>query len=315
MNALALEAAVAALDPMRIGGVIPPVITPLDAQERVDEPALRRLIQHLLAGGAHGLFLLGSSGEFAALRDSERRRVVEIAVSEAGGAVPILVGCGEASTRRALDAAHMAARAGAQGLVALLPYYFPVRSPREMVAHFSAIAREVVLPVLAYNIPSTTQSSLTLPVMQELSRMEGIIGLKDSSGDFAGFQALLYSIHDSGRFRLLQGDEGTAAASVLMGADGLVPAIANLVPKLCVGLWECARSGDAAEARRCQAELDRVRQLVYGKEDVTFVAAIKAGLSALGIIGEPVCAAPHACGSAKARAEIARDLGSLGRWL
>jgi 4-hydroxy-tetrahydrodipicolinate synthase len=268
------------LDVSRLGGIIPPLATPLHADESVDETGLRRLVQHVLRGGVHGVFVAGSTGEFAALVEQERRRALEIVVDEVKGAVPVLAGVGDSGTNRALQRVEEAQQAGADGLVAILPYYQTPNNMEEAKAHFQALANAASVPVLLYNIPQRVGASLTLEAVDELRELPQVAGIKDSSENFNLFLGLARM--ESAAFRVFQGSEMQAAASLLMGAHGCVPGSANLAPKLWVALYEAAREGDIERVRelhRAASELNRI----YWFEGSSPIGSLKAALEMIGV--------------------------------
>lgn len=295
------------LDVSRLGGIIPPLATPLHADESVDEPALRRLVQHVLRGGVHGLFVMGSTGEFAALADHERRRAIEIVVDEVKGRLPVFAGVGDSSTRRALLRVEEAQNLGVDALVAILPYYHAVNNMQEAKAHFEAIVKASSLPVLLYNIPQRVGVSLTLEAISELRELPQVVGIKDSSEDFNQFQEIVRT--GSAAFRVFQGSELQAAVSLLLGAHGAVLGIANLAPRLCVALYDAARDDNLERVRelnRALLELNRI----YWFEGTSPIGGLKAALEMTGIC-QAFCARPMSQADTHARARIEAELKRL----
>lgn len=292
------------LDISHLSGIVPPLVTPLHADESLDEPAMRRLVQHVLRGGVHGVFVMGSTGEFAAVADSERRRAIEIVVDEVKGKVPVIAGVGDSSTRRALARAVEAQEAGVDGLVAILPYYHGVNTMDEAKAHFEAIAKSSSVPVMLYNIPQRIGTSLTVDAIAELREVPQIVGIKDSSEDFGRFLAIIRM--ESAAFRVFQGSEIQGAASLLMGAHGCVPGMANLAPKLWVQLYEAARVGNIEQVRdlhRAAADLNRI----YWFEGASPIGGLKAALEMIGVC-QAYPARPMARADVHARARIETEV-------
>ena len=158
---------------MQLHGIIPPVVTPLTPGFQVDEPALRRVLRHLLAGGVHGLFLLGSSSEVIFMDAPQRREVLRIAVDEVAGRVPLLAGVIDPTTDRCIAHARDAQAAGVDGLVVTAPFYTRT-SQAEIVEHFRAIRQAVPLPILAYDIPVCVHTKLERATLRQM-RAEGLI--------------------------------------------------------------------------------------------------------------------------------------------
>lgn len=244
-------------DPTTLHGIIPPVVTPLTPDFQVDEPALRRVLRHLLAGGVHGLFLLGSTSEVVFMDAPQRREVLRIAVDEVAGRVPLLAGVIDPTTDRVIAHARDAQQAGVDGLVVTAPFYTRT-SQAEIVEHFRAVHEAVPLPIMAYDIPVCVHTKLERPTLRQL-RAEGVIaGLKDSSGDDTNFRLLALECQDDPGFRLFTGSELMVDTAFMVGAHGCVPGLGNVDPAGYVALYEAVRRGDWAVARHIQERLIRL---------------------------------------------------------
>lgn len=241
-------------------GVVPPMLSPLTERQEVDGDALRRLVEHILAGGCSGLFVLGGCGEGAWLTRTQRGQVIRATVEAARGRVPVLAGVMLPSSGLAAEAARLAADEGADGLVVGSPYYYPADGGVQR-RHVETILGAVPLPVLLYNIPQATHCPILPAVVEALAAEPRILGIKDSAGDFEAFQGFLRIKRGRAEFRLLQGHEAYAAASLLLGGDGLVPGMANFAPGRLVALHRAAAAGDAATAARLQAEITDLERL------------------------------------------------------
>ncbi|RDD90401.1 dihydrodipicolinate synthase family protein [Streptomyces parvulus] len=264
--------------PMPLRGVIPPVITPLTPAGDVDTGSLRRLAEHLVGAGVHGLFLLGSSGEAAYLTDAQRLTALEAAVDAAAGRVPVLAGVIDTTTARVLDRAADAVRAGADALVATAPFYTRTH-PVEVAGHFRRIREGAGLPLFAYDIPVAVHTKLPRDVVLELAADGTLAGLKDSSGDEGSLRRLLVELRArTTDFSVLTGSELTVDGALLAGADGVVPGLGNVDAHGYVRLYEAARAGDWATAR---AEQDRLAAL-FALTDAGDPALMGASSSALG---------------------------------
>jgi 4-hydroxy-tetrahydrodipicolinate synthase len=269
----------------RIQGIFPAVPTPLTENEQVDTPALERLIEHLLSGGVHGLWMLGSGSEAPNLADEMRRQIIQVAVQVVRGRVPILVGTTALSTRQTITNTRQAADLGADGAFVLAPYYY-THSQEELRVHFEMVLQETDLPIMLYHNPYNTKLPIKLDLVEALSAHERLIGIKDSGGDFTYTQALLRRFQDRPDFRIFQGFETTVAATILLGGHGAVLGMPNLAPHLCVELYNAARQGDIAGAFALQARLTELLESLWSGLDSTdglFIGGIKTGLSLLGI--------------------------------
>jgi len=292
------------LDISHLSGIIVPLATPLHSDESVDEAGLRRLVQHVVRGGVHGVFVMGSTGEFAALADDERRRAVEVVVDEVKGKVPVLAGVGDSSTRRALLRVEQAQELGVDALVAILPYYHRVNNMEEAKEHFEAMAKAASLPIVIYNIPQRVGVSLTVEAIDDLREVPQVVGVKDSSEDFSRFQALVRM--GSAAFRVFQGSELQAAAGLLLGAHGAVPGMANLAPRLCVELYEAARDMRVEQVRELHRALSELNR-IYWLEGSSPIGSLKAALEMVGIC-QPYPARPMSRPDTHARARIETEV-------
>lgn len=235
-------------------GVIPPMISPLTASFDVDAVAVHRVVDHILDGGCSGLFVLGGVGEGAWLSARQRADVVRTTVDAAAGRAPVLVGVMLPATAPARDEALRAADAGADALVVGSPYYFDP-DPAAQQRHIEAIIATTPLPVLLYNIPQCTHTPLAEQTVANLAKEPRVLGVKDSWGNLPYFQSLLTLKQARSDFRVLQGNEHAAMASLLLGADGLIPGLANIVPRLLVELVDAARDNDTQRCQRIHDEL------------------------------------------------------------
>jgi 4-hydroxy-tetrahydrodipicolinate synthase len=235
-------------------GIIPPMISPLAPAGEPDGPAIALLVEHILVGGCTGLFVLGGCGEGAWLTPPQRSAVIRDTVSAAAGRAPILAGVMLPATGPATEAARQAADEGADALVVGSPYYLGVDAAAQQ-RHVEALLRAVPLPVLLYNIPQATHNPLAPSTVTRLAQEPRVLGIKDSAGDFEAFLGFLAIKQDRRSFRVLQGNEALAAASLLQGGDGLVPGMSNFVPSLFVELRRAAARGDLAECARRQVAI------------------------------------------------------------
>ncbi|MFG3083899.1 dihydrodipicolinate synthase family protein [Streptomyces parvulus] len=285
--------------PTPLHGVIPPVITPLTPAGDVDTGSVRRLAEHLIGAGVHGLFLLGSSGETAYLTDAQRLTALEAAVDAAAGRVPVLAGVIDTTTARVLDRAADAVRAGADALVATAPFYTRTH-PVEIAGHFRRIREAAGLPLFAYDIPVAVHTKLPRDLVLELAGDGTLAGLKDSSGDDGSLRRLLVELRPLvPDFSVLTGSELTVDGALLAGADGVVPGLGNVDAHGYVRLYEAARAGDWATAR---AEQDRLAAL-FALTDAgdpglmgassSALGAFKAAARLLGLIDCAATAAPQ----------------------
>jgi len=270
-------------------GIIVPIATPLDEREQVDVPGTRKLIRHILDGGVHGIFCLGTTGELARLDAENVQKVIRASKEAIAGKVPLYVGVSDCGTKKVLRNMRAAEDLGADALVVTLPYYFPVRSAAEQLDYFSRIAESTRHPIILYNMPATVGASIELSVVESLAGKSNVMGIKDSSGDIAYLKQLL-GVQARGTLRVLVGDERIASEGLRLGADGVVPSLANIFPRLMVGLYEACRENDAAKVSALQARIDGINDSLNGCTS-SWLASLgwkKKALQMMGICGDRV---------------------------
>ncbi|MFF8595361.1 dihydrodipicolinate synthase family protein [Streptomyces sp. NPDC015220] len=306
-------------------GVVPPVCTPLDAAGEVDTVSLSRLVEHLIGGGVHGLFALGSTSEVAYLTDEQRSTVLETVVNTVDGRVPVLAGVIDTTTNRVLDHAREAAQLGADALVATAPFYTRTH-PREISGHFRRIRERVDLPLFAYDLPVSVHSKLSPALVLDLAADGTLAGIKDSSGDEGSLRRLLIELGGrEGRgtgpvpgFSVLTGSELTVDAALLAGADGVVPGLGNVDPAGYVRLHDAARAGDWSSAVKEQERLTTLFAMVDAGPEADMgrsssaLGAFKAALRLLGVIACGDTAFPQIQLGAAAVAEVDARLRAAG---
>lgn len=274
-------------------GVVPPVCTPFTEDYKVDEPSLRQLINHLINGGVHGLFVLGSTSEVAYLTDESRTEVVRIAMDEAAGRVPVVAGAIDMTTLRVNQHVQCAVEAGVEGIVATAPFYVRTH-PNEIAQHFRLIKKACGdIPLYAYDIPVAVNGvKLEADTLLMLAAEGVLAGVKDSSGNDAAMRGIVLSRDERGldNFVVLTGSELTVDSALMSGMDGVVPGIGNIDPAGYVRIYNSVREGDYQAARTEQERLFNMFGLVnVGATDrmgrgSSAIGAFKSALQQLGII-------------------------------
>src|SRR5262249_53826795 len=221
-----------------------------------------RQLGRLLEGGVQGIFLLGSTGEQPALRQEERRRAVTTARDAVGGRVPVVVGTMASGTGRAIENIKLAAEAGADAVAVTPPHYYPTHGEAEQVAHYRACAAASRGAVVIYNIPSTTKVMPGPETLARIAALPGVVGIKDSSGDFGHFLRLLEAMSGCDDFACLVGSPPLLGAAVLFGASGAVPGVANIEPQTLVALYHAASEGRIEETRALQRRVMQLMRIV-----------------------------------------------------
>lgn len=274
--------------PKTDNGVIVPLVTPLTADRKLDEAALRRLIDHLVAGGVQGVFVLGTTGEGPSVPRAMRARVVHVAVDQANRRIRVYAGIGDTSMSDTVAAAVEYRRLGVDVLVAPLPGYYRL-TPDEQFHYYSDLAECVSCPLLLYDIPSATHNPLDLRVVEHLRVFQNVVGIKDSSGDQERLSTLLNAYAGDSEFSVLVGDTSLATFGLKRGADGFVPSTANLEPGLCVRLCAAAETGDWALMEELQRQIDELTAaFMSGATTGQGIARLKKLMNERGLCGVSV---------------------------
>jgi 4-hydroxy-tetrahydrodipicolinate synthase len=255
------------------------MVTPLDDQEELDEGALRHLVNYLIERGVHGLFPIGSQGEFYAFSPEEKRRVWEIVVEEAAGRVPVYAGTGAITTRQVIELNRIAEETGVDAVSVLTPFFIHP-TDAELYDHYLAIAEATSLPVLLYNNPGRTGVKLSAGFVARLGRHPNIVGIKDSSGDLTLTIDMIQQTGDD--FTTLMGRDSLIFAGLQHGIKGAIAATANVAPALVVEIYQAFQEGDLARALAAQEKLLPLRT-AFGLG--TFPVVVK---DAMNLIGVPV---------------------------
>ncbi|MGF6232625.1 4-hydroxy-tetrahydrodipicolinate synthase [Inquilinus ginsengisoli] len=278
-------------------GVVPPVVTPLTADFQVDYPSFTRVLEHLIGGGVHGLFVLGSTSEVVFHDEATRRKILEHAVKVANGRVPVLAGVIDPTTDRVIGHARVAQSIGVAAVVVTAPFYARTSAP-EVVDHFRYIREAIDVPVIAYDIPVCVHVKLDRASVVTLAREGTIAGLKDSSGDDGNFRFALLDLADRPEIAMMTGSEIVCDSALAAGAHGIVPGLANVDPHGYVRLYDLCRKGDWAAARAEQERLCRLFEIVWVSLPRTSagsagVGGFKTAMRRLGIIDTNVMARPQ----------------------
>jgi 4-hydroxy-tetrahydrodipicolinate synthase len=269
----------------------------LSADGQLDVPAFEKMLQFLIDGGVHGLFVLGSTSEFAGLSQMDRYLSMETAVRVAAGRVPVIAGILETSTPRVVEQGLHAKKVGVDGVVVAATFYH-VLSQAEVLQHFRAVQKAVGLPIVAYDIPSTVKVKLDPRTVVQLASEGTITGLKDSSGAMEQFRQVIMDTRHIPQFRIFTGSETLVDVALMLGAHGVVPGIGNVVPREYVNLYDAAKRGDWAQAMTIQEKLYRFFfQLIgLGPAGSGFSASalggFKSALKALGVLPSARMAMP-----------------------
>lgn len=267
------------MDTTFIHGIIPPVITPIDQEERIDEAKLREQLEYIIQGGCAGVLLFGSNGEFYVIEDDEMERGLKIAVDQAAGRIPVFFGIGAISTRKCIRLAKMAFANGAKAVSVLQPMYIKP-DERELYLHYKTIADAVAPePMLIYNNPGRAGYGLSADLVVRLNDdCENIVGIKDTSGDMTLVEEIVRRTRHTG-FRLLGGKDTLLFPTLVCGGYGGVCTMANVYPELVNSIYNKFVAGDIEGSREAQYVMNPIR---LSMDKSTFPVAAKAMCKAIG---------------------------------
>ena len=281
------------------------MVTPITADGKINTETLRKLTNYLIEGGVHGLFPVGSQGEFYALTFEEKKKVLEVVVEETQGRVPVYAGTGAITTREAVALTRMAESIGASAVSVITPF-FVHPSDAELLEYYTAVAKSTRLPVLLYNNPGRTGVNISADFVVKASKVDNIVGIKDSSGDLT--LTAEYIRRTGETFSVLAGRDTLIYGTLCYGGKGAIAATANVVPKIIVEIYEAFVVGDMRRALSAQFRLAPLR-LAFDLG--TFPVVIKEALTLIGIeagVGIP----PVGGMKPQAKAELKEILKNMG---
>jgi len=273
--------------PSPLRGIITPMVTPLLDRDTLDVEGLQRLIEHIIAGGVHGLFILGTTGEAPSLGYRLRCELIERTCSQVADRVPVLVGITDTAFVESVRIAQLAHQAGAQAVVLAPPYYFPAGQP-ELLEYLEHLTRELPLPLFLYNMPSLTKMMFEPDTVRQAADLDGVVGLKDSSGNMTYFHQLQILLKDKPDFTLVVGPEELLGETVLLGGHGGVNGGANMFPQLYVDLYNAALRKDMETVTALHERVMQISTTIYsvGQYGSRYIKGTKCTLSYLGICND-----------------------------
>jgi len=240
-------------------GILVAMVTPMDENEKINEAELRNQVNRMVNAGVHGLFCLGTTGEFYALDMEEKIEVIRIVVEENRGRLPVCAGTGCITTKDTIYLSKKAQELGVDAISVITPYFVAV-SQDELYDHYRRIAESVDLPIIIYNIPPRTGVHINYKTVSKLSRIPNIIGIKDSSGNFDNILRYIEETDDN--FRVLSGTDSLILWTLMAGGTGGISGLANLFPERISSIYEHWKKGNIEEARKAQDSIRPIRDVV-----------------------------------------------------
>lgn len=284
------------LDSNRLRGIFPPILTPMTPDERVDRESTKKLVSWLIDEGVHGIWVLGTTGEFPCIDATEREVALDATMAAVGGRVPVVANISDGSTKLAIRHGKAAQRAGVDALAVTPPYYY-LHSMDEMLTHYRAVREAIDLPLLIYNIPQTVKVKMDVATTLKLAEEGTVVGLKDSQNDLQWFRDVCLGARQLGlNFRAFLGTRTLIDAAVQIGGVGSIPSIANAAPRACVEAHEAAERGDWEAAARAQERVIAYEKLATvargGSANAAAFSGMKVYLKQRGIIAHSTVSAP-----------------------
>ncbi|MDT8858909.1 4-hydroxy-tetrahydrodipicolinate synthase [Alkalihalobacillus sp. MEB130] len=279
-------------------GVVPALVTPFDEKGEINEGVLRQLVRRTIDNGCHGIFALGSNGEFFALSYEEKVKIANICVDEAKGQVPVYVGTGCNSTKETIELTKEMEQLGVSAVSVITPYFVKL-SQSELIAHYEALSEATNVPIILYNIPGLTQNALAPETVAHLSKRSNIVAIKDSSGNFDNI--LQYIELADPDFSVMAGTDSLILATLMAGGKGGVAATANFLPKAVVSIYEKWKAGDIEGAEQEQRKLRAIRNAF---KLGSLPSVLKESLNEIGLnVGNPRLPVSPLSGQTKAQVQ------------
>lgn len=257
-------------------GVIAYPITPFDQEEKVDIPLFKKLLERLIAGGAHGIAPLGSTGVLPYLTDQEKEAITEATIQQVNGRLPVLVGVSNLTTERTIYHAQFAEKAGADAVM-IIPMSYWKLTDQEIISHYDAVAQKISIPMMAYNNPATGGIDMSPKLLRKLLEIPNVTMIKESTGDVQRMHYLRKELGEEVAF--FNGSNPLAMAAFAAGANGWCTAAANLIPELNLRLCDAIENNDLQKAQVAFYQQIDLLKFIVNKG---LPRAIKAGLSILG---------------------------------
>ena len=246
-------------------GIIPPIITPLTEERRLDEEGLRKLIDFDIENGVHGIFAMGTSGEAMMVRREDWLRTLEVTVDQVKGRVPVFCGVIDSSTERVIKSVKQAEQVGATNMVVTPAFYLQNTCQDEILRHYEAVASATKNNIVVYNIPGMVHATIQPETIAKVAEIDNVVAFKDSCADWEHLQREMFLLEDKD-IAVFNGAEELCSVAMVFGAQGCVPGLANFFPKLFVDMYDAAQKGEVRKCYELQKQVRELRKcLFYGK--------------------------------------------------
>jgi 4-hydroxy-tetrahydrodipicolinate synthase len=267
-------------------GIIPPIVTPLIDNLTLDVQGLEKLIEHYIAGGVHGLFILGTTGEAQSLGYKLRKEFIKRTCDLVGHRIPVLVGITDTSLEGSLEIADYSHKVGADAVVVAPPYYIPI-TQSELTDYFESLFPRLALPVFIYNMPGCTKLHMTIKTVKTAKDL-GAVGIKDSSGDMLYLSTLIEEFKGSPEFSILTGTELFIPETIMQGGHGAIAGGANLFPRFFVEFYEASLARDYKKIAVYRTQSLNLYNTIYsvGKSGSRYTRGIKCTLATMGLCND-----------------------------
>ncbi|MBD3196967.1 MAG: 4-hydroxy-tetrahydrodipicolinate synthase [Candidatus Lokiarchaeota archaeon] len=266
-------------------GVMPAMVTPFNKDESINEEYTKNLVNFLIDEGVTGLVPCGTTGEFVNMTYEERLKIIEIVVDETNGRVPVIAGTGETSTREVIRATNAATDIGADAAIVVTPYYLKPGA-KGLYEHYYRITEETDIPLVLYNIPVCTGVNLPWTVVEDLAEIESIVAIKDSSGDYKYFSALLEKVSD--KISVLIGWDENVLGALAGGAAGMILGSANVIPSIWLKLYNLIKENKLKEAQTLQKSIQKFARILIGTGAIGAKACLNMMNIDVGITRSPI---------------------------
>ncbi len=267
-----------------VQGIVTPLVTPLIDNDTLDITGLERLIEHVISGGVHGIFILGTTGEAQSLAVDVRIEMIRQSSRFIRKRVPLLVGISDSSISESVKLCKAAQESGADAVVSTPPFYF-VMDQVELAEYYEMLLPRLNLPLYLYNMPINTKINFEPKTIRRIAQNSNVVGFKDSSGNAPYLQLVMHEMQDYEKFSIFVGPEEMTAEMILLGADGGVNGGANIFPRLYVDLYNAAVTKDVRKVNELQTKIMNISSSIYtiGKNGSSYLKGLKCSLEILGI--------------------------------